>query len=72
MKIRGKHYRNLSDFRSVGPGRFTVTRRGDAYQIEGGKRAGGGRGDWFLDGPAFNQTIRCMSVRDALRLLDTM
>jgi hypothetical protein len=72
MKIRGRYYWNLSDFRTVAPGRFEVSRNGNVYQIEGGKSLGGSRADWFVDGPAFNQSIRCTSVRDALRLLDGM
>lgn len=70
--IRRRYYHHLSDFHQTGPGRFVVSRYGNRYFIEGGKHAGGSRSDWFVEGPAFNQAIRCKSLRDALRLLDTM
>ena len=52
--------------------RWTAERNGVEYQIEGGRHAGGTKREWFVDGPDFNQSINCVSLADALRLLDTM
>ena len=42
------------------------------YQIEGGRHAGGTRRDWWLEGGDFTRAIECVSLMDALRLLENM
>jgi len=67
-RIRGVYYDNLYDFTQVAPGKFTVRRGQNVYRIEGGKRIGGSRRDWFLEGPDLSSTP-CTSIHDALRLV---
>jgi len=74
VNINGYNYwwDHLSNLKQVGPGKYTVERRGTSYRIEGGKHAGGTRREWFLEGGNFNGPVNCTSLVDALRCLDTM
>jgi hypothetical protein len=63
---------HISDLKHIAGGRWTVLRHGVEFRIEGGKRAGGTRRDWFLEGGNFNGPIDCTSLVDALRCLEGM
>ena len=73
IKINGRAYffGRVISARSVGAAYHVETFHG-TYTIDGGKRGGGSRRDWFVTGEHINPAIVCTSVVDALRLLDTM
>lgn len=59
--------------RTERPGEFLVysDRRDAPFRVEGGKKAGGTRRDWFLEGPGINGAINCTSLMDALNLIES-
>ena len=61
---------HLSTLTKTGHATWTVERYGDKYTIEGGKRAGGRRNEWYVDSPTWNGSAHCTSLVDALRMLD--
>ena len=69
---RSKYFDHLSDFRRVGPGKYTVQHHGVEFQIEGGKHAGGSRNQWFVDTAEWTKPIYTTSVMDSLDLLEKM
>jgi hypothetical protein len=75
IRVHGRirFFRHVQSVTRTGPGRYTVAAgaRG-TFQIEGGRHAGGGRRDWFVDSRHWDGSIRCTSLMDALRLIDTM
>lgn len=77
IKINGR----LQFFRRIetvtgSRGKFAVKAAHGEFRVEGGKRAGGTRRDWFLDwsldGEDFCKSIHCTSLMDALRVIDGM
>lgn len=75
VKINGRSYflDHLTNFTTVGRGKYAVERYGISYTIEGGKHLGGrSRGDWFVDCDEWCKHIVCDSLIDAVRLLDGM
>ncbi len=76
LKVNGrsKYYVFLSHLTAVGKGCYVVRRAGnpEPFHIEGGKKAGGTRRDWFVDHPSFRHTIKATSLVDALNLIDSM
>ncbi len=51
---------------------WTVERYGVQYKITGGKQSGGDSKDWYIEGEEFSSPIRCGSMSDALRLLNSL
>lgn len=69
---RMRFFSRISSFKSLGNGKFEATRNDVTYRIEGGKKMGGTRRDWFLDSPNWNKAIVCTSLVDALNVVDGM
>jgi hypothetical protein len=68
---RKRHFSRITSVRRVGAAYHVETFHG-TYTIDGGKRCGGSRSDWFVSGAHIRDCISCTSVLDALRLLETM
>ena len=67
-----KFFPRIAAVTSLGHGRFKVIKTcGSAYIVEGGKKAGGTRSDWFVDGPLL-KSLRCTSLMDAIRCISGM
>ena len=71
---RLKIYHRIRDVQDRGNGIFTVYIAGfdEPFIVEGGRRAGGRKTDWFVDGPGLSRTIKATSLVDALNLIDGM
>ena len=74
IKINGRThmFNRVRSLKKVAPAKWEAVATHGTYLIEGGKKAGGSRRDWFLDGSdetALRGTIRCTSLTDALSLL---
>lgn len=63
---------HLTNFRQITKSTWTVYRGDTKYTIEGGRHAGGRRGEWFVDFGRGGKPVQCTSLMDALRMLDTM
>jgi hypothetical protein len=76
IKVNGRvhYYDHLTNLKRVSGSRsrWTVMRRDVEYRIEGGRHAGGGRREWWLEGGDFNGPINCTSLVDALNCLEHM
>ena len=68
---RRRFFRRITSLKRVGAAFHVETFHG-AYTIDGGKKCGGSRKDWFVVGEHINPAIACVSVMDALRLLEGM
>ena len=73
FKINGRtrFYRRITSVQKVKHAFVVATYHGE-YTIDGGKKGGGTRRDWFVEGTNIHPAIACTSVLDALNLLDTM
>ena len=60
--------------REVCPGRYAIeTRHLGTWRCEGGRKLGGGPRDWFLDeGDDSKPYIKCTSLADAIRCIETL
>lgn len=73
---KGKTYDKIKKVEQVAPGKFEITTLNGVYKLEGGKKLGGSRKDWFLEGPHIGvdrQGRNYMVVnglQDALHLLE--
>jgi len=66
-------YSRIRDFKKVAPGKYVGRRHDREFTIEGGRKLGGTRRDWFLEMPGyFDRALHCTSVKDALDLLENM
>ena len=68
---RKRFFSRIKSMRRAGAAYHVETYHG-AYTIDGGRRCGGSRRDWFVTGQHINKAIACTSIMDALRLLETM
>jgi len=62
--------RSVAALKQTRPGHYEgATNNGTPFVIEGGKKFGGGRKDWFCDisGDSYN----CTSIIDAIKLIDS-
>jgi hypothetical protein len=77
-KINGrtKFYSRISDVRKLRAGRWLVQTNYGAFEIEGGRAAGGSSRDWFVDQvdngrQVFGgKSLKATSLVDALHLLE--
>lgn len=65
-------FHRISSFTKLGNGKFEAVRNGTTYRIEGGKKAGGSRTDWFIDADGWSKSINCTSLIDALNVINGM
>lgn len=74
LKINGRvHYLpRIDSIVTCAPGRYIVKRNDVAYIIDGGKRIGGTRKDWFVQTAGWTKPIDCTSLIDAVRLVNGM
>lgn len=74
VKVNGRlrFFSRLSELRDLGGGKYIIVRHDVEYRVEGGKRAGGTRRDWFVDAPGWAKSIVCTSLMDAARMIDGM
>ena len=75
IKVNGRtrYYTHLSSLKSHGDGKYSVNRYSKTYRIEGGKKAGGRRTDWWIDHEDFKKGgLKVKSLKNALDELDNM
>ena len=73
IKINGraKFFNRIKSVTKIAAARYAVeTYANGSFHVEGGKKSGGGRNEWFLDGFG-SSPINCTSLLDALRCIDT-
>lgn len=68
--FRNRRFYSIRSITEQKPGFWQVERRNAVYVVFGGKKAGAGRNEWFIEGPDFNATAS--SMMDALNLLENM
>ncbi len=71
----GKCYKRIASLEQIGPGSFLVkTKFHGEYRIEGGKKLGGSRSDWFLDDEprTWKKSISIRGLVDGLNLIESM
>jgi hypothetical protein len=70
---RRRYFNRVSAVRLTAPGRYEVTtEHHGTFTVEGGRKAGGSRRDWFLESASWNRPIQCSSLMDAVRVIETM
>jgi hypothetical protein len=77
VRVNGhkRWFDHLSGFRQapeLGRGTYTVLRHDTRYEIYGGRHAGGRRGEWYVTTAEWAKPIKCVSLMDALTLLETL
>ena len=70
--FRGKAYNKILAIKSVGAGKFEITTRNGVYKLEGGKKLGGSRSDWFLEGPHIGTDSKGRPYMVMKGLMDTL
>lgn len=56
----------------VSAGKWSVTNFRGTYTVIGGKKAGGARNEWFVDGPEINGYINCKSMHECLKIISSL
>jgi len=73
--VGGKWFKRIKSVKKLVPGRYLVeTYYHGSYVVEGGKRMGGTKFDWFVDptDKSWKKSISVKGIIDALKLIDGM
>lgn len=63
----------VKDIRKLRPGLYEIeTKWLGTYRVEGGRHAGGGPRDWWIEGGEFKSAIKVAGLADAIKLIETM
>jgi hypothetical protein len=66
------YFNHLTNLKRISKSTWQVTRNSSTYTISGGRHAGGPKDLWFVDFPESSRPVQCVSLADALRMLDGM
>ena len=73
IRVNGHHAcfpKRITEIRKVRNGLFAGVANGQKFQIEGGKAAGGGRFDWWVDWGTNLHGLYVRSLMEAIRTIE--
>ena len=74
IRINGRltFLHRITELNKIDSSHYTGIAQGSPFTVEGGKKLGGGRNDWFLDWSALGgKSIYVRGIADAIQLIET-